>query len=322
MISGLDRYKLSDITNIFYSYNLVPVVLNELFFYPTPNNFNYFYCVGFLLGLLLSFQFVTGILVACYYIPKVGIAFTSVDYLIRDIVVGWFISFLHSNGASFFLSFIYIHIIRSICYSSFQTPKHKIWLSGLMLFLILSLTAFIGYVLPWGQMSFWGATVIINFLTVVPYIGSPLARLLWGGFNVNKATLNRFFVLHFIIPVFVSFISVLHIILIHQFGGSNPLHTGNIKETITFHPYFKIKDMLGMILVCSCLSELICYSFHLGHSVNYILANPLITPEHIVPEWYFLALYGILRAIPNKLFGIISMFSLIIHFIQAFILHE
>ena len=314
--------KMKNIFTMTQTYNLVPVVLNELFFYPTPNNFNYFYCVGFLLGLLLSFQFVTGILVACYYIPKVGIAFTSVDYLIRDIVVGWFISFLHSNGASFFLSFIYIHIIRSICYSSFQTPKHKIWLSGLMLFLILSLTAFIGYVLPWGQMSFWGATVIINFLTVVPYIGSALARLLWGGFNVNKATLNRFFVLHFIIPVFVSFISVLHIILIHQFGGSNPLHTGNIKETITFHPYFKIKDMLGMILVCSCLSELICYSFHLGHSVNYILANPLITPEHIVPEWYFLALYGILRAIPNKLFGIISMFSLIIHFIQAFILHE
>ena len=236
MISGLDRYKLSDITNIFYSYNLVPVVLNELFFYPTPNNFNYFYCVGFLLGLLLCFQFITGLLLACYYIPKVGIAFTSIDYAIRDLVIGWAVSFLHSNGASFFLSFIYIHIIRAICYSSFQTPKHKVWFSGLVLFLFISSTAFLGYVLPWGQMSFWGATVIINFLTVVPYIGSPLARLLWGGFHVNKATLTRFFTFHFLMPVFISFISILHIILLHEFASSNPLHSGNIKETIKFHP--------------------------------------------------------------------------------------
>jgi len=220
----------------FYNNVLIPVVLNELFFYPTPNNFNYFYCVGFLLGLLLCFQFMTGVLLACYYIPKVGIAFTSIDYAIRDVAIGWAVSFLHSNGASFFLSFIYIHIIRAICYSSFQTPKHKVWFSGLVLFLFISSTAFLGYVLPWGQMSFWGATVIINFLTVVPYIGSPLARLLWGGFHVNKATLTRFFTFHFLMPLFISLIGILHIILLHQFNSSNPLHTGNIKETIKFHP--------------------------------------------------------------------------------------
>ena len=237
MISGLDRYKLSDITNIFYSYNLVPVVLNELFFYPTPNNFNYFYCVGFLLGLLLCFQFITGLLLACYYIPKVGIAFTSIDYLIRDVAIGWAVSFLHSNGASFFLSFIYIHIIRAICYSSFQTPKHKVWFSGLVLFLFISSTAFLGYVLPWGQMSFWGATVIINFLTVVPYIGSPLAKLLWGGFHVNKATLTRFFTLHFLIPFPISALSALHFLLLHSIGvgSSNPL-SDCTKESIKFNP--------------------------------------------------------------------------------------
>ena len=222
---------------IFTSYNyLVPVVLNELFFYPTPNNFNYFYCLGFLLSLLLLFQLITGVLLACFYIPLLGIAFTSVDYAIRDVAIGWVVSFLHSNGASFFLSFIYIHIIRAICYSSFQTPKHKVWFSGVVLFLLVVSTAFLGYVLPWGQMSFWGATVIINFLTVVPYIGSPLAKLLWGGFHVNKATLTRFFTLHFLMPVFISFISILHIILLHQIHSSNPLHSGNIKETIKFHP--------------------------------------------------------------------------------------
>jgi quinol-cytochrome oxidoreductase complex cytochrome b subunit len=215
---------------------LIPVVLNELFFYPTPNNFNYFYCVGFLLGLLLCYQFISGVLLACYYIPKLGIAFTSIDYGIRDVAIGWAVSFLHSNGASFFLSFIYIHIIKAICYSSFQTPKHKVWFSGLVLFLFISSTAFLGYVLPWGQMSFWGATVIINFLTVVPYIGSPLAKLLWGGFHVNKATLTRFFTLHFLMPVFISFISILHIILLLQIHSSIPLHSGNIKETIKFHP--------------------------------------------------------------------------------------
>ena len=236
MISGLDRYKLSDITNIFYSYNLVPVVLNELFFYPTPNNFNYFYIVGFLLGLLLCIQLITGLLLACYYIPKVGIAFTSVDYAIRDVAIGWAVSFIHSNGASFFLSFIYIHIVRAICYCSFQTPKHKVWFSGVVLFLLVIGTAFLGYVLPWGQMSFWGATVIINFLTVIPYIGEPLARFIWGGFNVGKATLTRFFSLHFLIPFGICIFTILHLVLLHQVGSSNPLTPGNIKEPIKLHP--------------------------------------------------------------------------------------
>ena len=186
---------------------------------------------------MLLNQLVTGSLIASYYIPKLGIAFTSVDYAIRDVAIGWAVSFLHSNGASFFLSFIYIHIVRAICYCSFQTPKHKVWFSGYVLFLLIMSTGFIGYVLPWGQMSFWAATVIINFLTVIPYIGSPLARFIWGGFNVGKATLNRFFSLHFLIPFGISAVSILHIYVLHVYAASsNPITPGNIKEPIKLHP--------------------------------------------------------------------------------------
>lgn len=303
--------------NIFW----IILVLNELFFYPTPNNFNYFYCIGFLLAALLAIQITTGVLLSCYYIPKLGIAFTSIDYIIRDIAIGWAITFLHSNIASFFLSFIYFHFIRSYCYCSFQTPKHKVWFSGVLLLLLVIITAFLGYVLPWGQMSFWGATVIINFLTVIPYFGSSIARFIWGGFHVGKATLGRFFTLHFLIPFFISLVVILHIIVLHQVGSSNPLNPGNIKETIKF-PYYKLKDILVSVIISTSFLELISYNFNLGHTANYILAIPLVTPEHIVPEWYFLGFYAILRAIPNKLFGIISMFSLIINFILSFLTQE
>jgi quinol-cytochrome oxidoreductase complex cytochrome b subunit len=200
-------------------------------------------------------QISTGLILSCYYIPKLGIAFTCIDYIIRDIAIGWMISFLHSNGASFFLSFIYFHLIRAICYCSFQTPKHKVWYSGVVLFIITTVTAFLGYVLPWGQMSFWGATVIINFLTVIPYIGSGIANFIWGGFHVGKATITRFFSFHLLIPFFISLIVLLHIIVLHQLGPSNPLDPGNIKETIKF-PYYKLKDILGLIITLTSFLEL------------------------------------------------------------------
>ena len=296
--------------------------VNELFFYPTPNNFNYFYCVGIILSLLLLNQLFTGVLLACYYVAAINIAFISYDYIVRDIKFGWIISFMHSNGASFFLSFIYIHIVKSICYYSFQIPKHNLWLSGFILYLFIMSGAFLGYILPWGQMSFWGATVIINFLTVIPYIGEIIAYFVWGGFNVCKATLVRFFSLHFLIGLIISFIVVLHMYLLHQVGSSNPLTGGNIKECIKLSIYFKLKDMLGLIIISSSIIELLLINYNLGHTSNYILASSLITPEHIVPEWYFLWLYAILRAIPNKLFGIISMFSLIINFVNLLFLME
>ena len=219
---------------------------------------------------------------------------------------------MHSNGASFFFILIYIHIARALYYGSYKKPRHKLWLSGIVLFLLIMGTAFLGYVLPWGQMSFWGATVITNFLTVIPYLGEPLAIILWGGFVVGEPTIPRFFGLHFLLPFIISPLSILHILLLHQdTGSSNPLlGIADIKEPIRFHPYLQLKDMLGGIFVSiSFFFFLFYYPNYFSHSDNYILAIPSNTAEHIVPEWYFLPFYAILRAIPNKLFGVIAMFS-------------
>ena len=295
------------------------ILYRELVGYPTNVNINYFYGFGSLLGLLLVNQLVTGILLGCYYMPSIDFAFTSVDYIIRDVNYGWLIRYMHSNGGSFFFILIYIHIGRALYYGSYKKPRHKGWFSGIVLFLLVMGTAFLGYVLPWGLMSFWGGTVITNFLTVIPYLGEPLAIILWGGFVVGEPTIPRFFGLHFLLPFIISPLSILHILLLHQdTGSSNPLlGIADIKEPIRFHPYLQLKDMLGGIFVSiSFFFFLFYYPNYFSHTDNYILANAFVTPEHIVPEWYFLPLYAILRAIPNKLFGLIGMFSVFLIFVS------
>ena len=244
---------------------------------------NYWYGFGSLLGLLLVNQWVTGILLACYYMPSIDFAFSSVDYIMRDVNYGWLIRYMHSNGASFFFIFIYIHIARALYYGSYKKPRHKVWLSGILLFLLIMATAFLGYVLPWGEMSFWGATVITHFLSVIPVLGEPLAQWLWGGFVVGSATITRFFSLHFLIPFIISALSILHILLLHQVevGSSNPL-LGNIKEPIKFHPYFQLKDMYGVIFVTiSFFFFLFYYPNYFSHSDNYILANAVF----FISDW-------------------------------------
>jgi len=245
--------------------------------------------------------------------PSVDFAFHSVDYIISDVNYGWLIRYMHSNGASFFFILLYIHIARAFYYGSYKKPRHKVWLSGVALFVFIMGTAFIGYVLPLGQMSLWGAIVITNFLTVIPYLGELLAQWLWGGFIVGEPTITRFFALHFLLPFIISALSILHILLLHQpeGGGSTGLiGFAAVKEPIRFYPYFQLKDMIGVICVgISFFFFVFYYPNYFAHSDNYIMANALITPEHIVPEWYFLPFYAILRAIPNKIFGIIAMFA-------------
>jgi ubiquinol-cytochrome c reductase cytochrome b/c1 subunit len=285
--------------------------VNEIIFYPTPLNFGYFYCIGSLLGLSLIVQLITGVLIACYYIPFIGIAFTSVDNTLRDCCLGFLVGFLHSLGASFFLSLTFLHVSRAICYCSFQTPKHITNLVGNANWVLIIQVAFIGYCLPWGQMSFWGATVIINFVSVIPFIGYFIALIIWGGYNVGQACLGRFFILHVIIPFFITIFTILHLFYLHQVGSSNAIQF--IKEPTPLAIYFKLKDLLSLIIISISLSELTVTQFNLGHTANYILASPTITPSLIVPEWYFLSFYAILRGIPNKLFGIISLSYLIIN---------
>ena len=288
--------------------------------YPIAININYWYGFGSLLGLLLLNQLVTGILLACYYMPSVDFAFNSVDYIMRDVNYGWLIRYMHSNGASFFFILLYIHIARAFYYGSYKKPRHKVWVSGIILFVLIMGTAFIGYVLPLGQMSLWGAIVISNFLTVIPYLGELLAQWLWGGFIVGEPTINRFFALHFLLPFIISALSILHILLLHMpsAGSSNPLLGADIiKAAIRFHPYLQLKDMLsGIFVTISFFFFLFYYPNYFSHTDNYILANAFVTPEHIVPEWYFLPFYGILRAIPNKLFGLIGMFSVFLIFVS------
>ena len=252
--------------------------------------------------------------------PSIDFAFSSLDYIIRDVNYGWLIRYMHSNGGSFFFILIYIHIGRALYYGSYKKPRHKGWFSGIVLFLLVMGTAFLGYLLPWGLMSFWGGTVITNFLTVIPYLGEPLAQWIWAGFVLGYPTITRSFGLHFLIPFIISALSILHILLLHMpsAGSSNPLLGADIiRAAIRFHPYLQLKDMLSWIFVTiSFFFFLFYYPNYFSHTDNYILANAFVTPEHIVPEWYFLPLYGILRAIPNKVFGLIGMFSVFLIFVS------
>nr|YP_010118128.1 cytochrome b [Turritopsis lata]QQW46728.1 cytochrome b [Turritopsis lata] len=273
---------------------------------PSPINISYFWNYGSLLGLCLVIQILTGIFLAMHYCADINLAFLSVSHIMRDVNYGFLLKYLHANGASAFFLCVYIHIARGFYYGSYL--RLHLWYSGIMIFLIMMLTAFIGYVLPWGQMSFWGATVITNFLSAVPYIGNDIVQWVWGGFSVSNSTLNRFFSLHYLFPFLLAGLIIIHLVLLHTKGSNNPTGLDSNSDKIPFHIYFTTKDFYGFLLLIIIISIFIFYFPNkLGDPENFINANPLVTPIHIMPEWYFLFAYAILRAIPNKLGGVIAL---------------
>jgi ubiquinol-cytochrome c reductase cytochrome b subunit len=281
--------------------------------YPTPINLNYMWSFGSAAGIALVIQIITGIFLAMHYTPHIDFAFKSVEHIMRDVNGGWLIRYFHANGASMFFIVIYCHIFRGLYFGSYMYPRDRLWISGILIFLLMMATAFMGYVLPWGQMSFWGATVITNLFSAIPIIGKTIVEWLWGGFSVSNATLNRFFSLHYLMPFLIAGLTLLHLSLLHKDGSNNPLGINTNIDTITFYPYFYVKDLFAFFIFLVLFSLFVFFSPNmLGHSDNYILANPLVTPPHIVPEWYFLPFYAILRSIPNKLGGVLAMFSSIL----------
>jgi len=276
--------------------------------YPTPVNLNYMWSFGSAAGLCLVIQLVSGILLAMHYTPHVDLAFSSVEHIMRDVNGGWLLRYVHANGASMFFIVVYCHIFRSLYYGSYMHPRQLLWCSGVVIFLLMMATAFMGYVLPWGQMSFWGATVITNLFSAIPLVGDAIVQWLWGGFSVDNATLNRFFSLHYLLPFLIAGLTIVHLALLHKDGSNNPLGVNSSVDTIPFYPYFYVKDLFSFLILVLLFSFFVFfYPNSLGHPDNYIPANPLVTPAHIVPEWYFLPFYAILRSIPDKLGGVLAM---------------
>lgn len=289
--------------------------INHLVFYPTPKNINYIWSFGSLAGIFFSLQIVTGIFLAMHYVPNIELAFASVEHIMRDVEYGWLIRYLHANGASMVFVFLYLHIAKALYFRSYTNTRVHLWFSGILVFLFMMGTAFVGYVLPWGQMSFWGATVITNLITAIPYIGEPIAYWVWGGFSVANPTLNRFFSIHYLLPFLIVGLTILHLGLLHEAGSSNPIGVFSSRDTTTFWPYFGVKDAFIFIVFLMFYTIILFYFPNLlGHSDNYVQANPLVTPAHIVPEWYFLPFYAILRAVPNKLGGVVAMLAAILVF--------
>lgn len=276
--------------------------------YPTPSNLSYWWNFGFIAAMCLVVQIVTGIFLAMHYTPHIDLAFISVEHIMRDVNYGWLMRYTHANGGSMFFIAVYVHIFRGLYYGSYASPREHVWGIGVIIVLVMMGTAFMGYVLPWGQMSFWGATVITNLASAVPYVGQEIVYWLWGGFSVDNATLNRFFSLHYLLPFVIAALVLVHLILLHQDGSNNPLGISSKVDKIPFYPYYYVKDLLGIIAFGLFFAVFVFfYPNVLGHPDNYIEANPLVTPTHIVPEWYFLPFYAILRSIPDKLGGVVGM---------------
>ncbi len=288
---------------------------------PQPANISYLWNFGSLLGTCLVLQILTGIFLAMHYQPNVDFAFNSVEHIMRDVNNGWAVRYTHANVASFFFIFVYAHIARGLYYGSYNSPRILVWVIGVIIFILMMATAFLGYVLVYGQMSMWGATVITNLFSAIPIVGSDLVELLWGGFSVNNATLNRFFSLHYLLPFLLTALAIAHLIALHNHGSNNPNGVGSNSDRYAMHPYFTFKDLVTIFFFFLVLSIIVFYYPNLlGHSDNYIPANPMQTPASIVPEWYLLAFYAILRSIPNKLLGVIAMFgSLLILLIVPFV---
>ena len=280
--------------------------------YQTPKNLNYFWNFGSILGVLLLVMIVTGLVLAMQYTPHVDMAFDSVERIMRDVNYGWLLRYIHSNGSSFFFIAIYIHTFRGMYYGSYKSPREILWILGVLTLVLLMVTAFVGYTLPWGQMSFWGATVITNLFSAIPFIGDEIVTFIWGGYAVGNPTLNRFYVLHFLIPFIILAVVFVHLIALHKAKSNNPLgvDSNKAKDNLPFHPYYTVKDYFGfgVFFLVFFIFVFFLPNFF-GEPDNYIPANPLVTPGHIVPEWYFLPFYAILRSVPDKLIGVILMFG-------------
>nr|YP_009589869.1 cytochrome b [Jaydia lineata]QBL76452.1 cytochrome b [Jaydia lineata]QID90295.1 cytochrome b [Jaydia lineata]QJW34798.1 cytochrome b [Jaydia lineata] len=306
--------------NLRKTHPLLKIANDALVDLPAPSNISIWWNFGSLLGLCLVIQLGTGLFLAMHYTSDIATAFSSVAHICRDVNFGWLIRNLHANGASFFFICIYLHIGRGLYYGSYMYKET--WNIGVVLLLLVMATAFVGYVLPWGQMSFWGATVITNLLSAVPYVGGTLVQWIWGGFSVDNATLTRFFAFHFLLPFIVAAVTLLHLLFLHETGSNNPVGLNPNADKIPFHPYFTYKDLLGFIVLFLALACLALFSpNYLGDPDNFTPANPLVTPPHIKPEWYFLFAYAILRSIPNKLGGVLALLASILILMLVPILH-
>ncbi len=316
MIAGLVKW-------VDYRMPIFTFMNHELHEYPTPRNLSYWWNFGSLAGIALVIMIATGIMLAMQYTPHVDFAFNSVERIMRDVNSGWLLRYLHANGGSFFFIVVYIHVFRGLYYGSYKAPRELLWILGVVILVLMMATAFMGYVLPWGQMSFWAATVITNLFSAIPIVGEAIVTWLWGGFSVANPTLNRFFALHYLLPFVIVAVVFLHLWALHRFGSNNPLgiDAKGPQDKIPFHPYYTIKDSFGLaVFMLFYLGFVFFAPNYMGHPDNYIPANPLSTPPHIVPEWYFLPYYAILRAIdfdflwvvPAKLGGVILMFGSIL----------
>ena len=293
---------------------LISALESTLLKHPYPKNLSYMWNLGSIAGIALVVQIISGLFLAMHYVPNTAMAFDSVEHIMRDVRYGWLIRYIHAVGASMFFVTVYTHISRGLYYGSYKAPREILWWIGIIIFLLMMATAFMGYVLPWGQMSFWGATVITNLFSAIPVVGKAIVTWLWGGYSVDNPTLNRFFALHFLMPFLIVAVVMLHLMALNKSGSNNPsgVEIKSKKDIIPFHPYFTIKDMVGFVFFFLIFGYfLFFYPNSLGHPDNYIPANPLVTPAHIVPEWYFLPFYAILRAIPDKLGGVLMMFGAI-----------
>lgn len=297
------------------SHPILKIINGSFIDLPTPSNISAWWNFGSLLGVCLIAQIVTGLFLAMHYTADTSLAFSSIAHICRDVNNGWLLRNLHANGASFFFICIYFHIGRGLYYGSYLYKET--WNIGVILLFLVMATAFVGYVLPWGQISFWGATVITNLLSAAPYIGQDLVQWIWGGFSVDNATLTRFFTFHFILPFIIAAMSIIHLLFLHQTGSSNPTGLNSNLDKVSFHPYFSYKDLFGFVILLGALAALSTFSPNLlGDPDNFTPANPLVTPPHIKPEWYFLFAYAILRSIPNKLGGVLALlFSILILFL-------
>jgi ubiquinol-cytochrome c reductase cytochrome b/c1 subunit len=294
---------------------IASLVYSSFVAYPTPRNLNYWWTFGGILAFMLGVQIITGVVLAMHYTPQVTMAFNSVEAIMRDVNYGWLLRYIHATGASFFFVAVYVHIARGMYYGSYKDPREVLWILGVILFLLMVITGFMGYVLPWGQMSFWAATVITNLFSAIPAVGDPIVTWLWGGYAVGNPTLNRFYSLHYLLPFVIAGVVVLHIWALHMVGQNNPtgVEPKTEKDTVAFTPYATVKDAFFIALFCIVFAWFIFYiPNYLMHSDNYIPANPGQTPTHIVPEWYYLPFYAILRAIPSKLIGVIALGSSIL----------
>jgi ubiquinol-cytochrome c reductase cytochrome b/c1 subunit len=294
---------------------IMELVQGQVLDFPTPKNLNYWYTFGGILAVMLVVQIVTGVVLVMHYTPHVDMAFASVEHIMRDVNSGWMIRYMHANGASMFFIAVYIHIFRGMYYGSYKAPREVLWMIGVLIYIVMMATAFMGYVLPWGQMSFWGAKVITNLFSAIPFVGDSITTLLWGGYSVDNPTLNRFFSLHYLLPFVLAALVGLHIWALHVPGNNNPtgVSVKSSQDTLPFHPYYTMKDSFAIVVFFMFFAFWVFFApNYLGHAINYQEANPLVTPAHIVPEWYYLPFYAILRAVPDKLGGVIAMFGSIL----------